>query len=67
MFSLNSILYFLEFIPYGKEIKASICGRHFYDNQIYRDEEEYEKYNSQDLEKGVIEEQPTTPPNVSYY
>lgn len=64
MFSMNTLLYILNFIPYGKEIKASIQGPYFYHDQVYRDEE---GYYDVDLEKGVINQQSITPQVVSYY
>ena len=50
MFSLNNILHLLNFIPYGEEIKASIRGPYFYNDQVYRDEEDYHNI---DLEQGT--------------
>ena len=39
-----------EFIPYGRGIRAAIHGPYFYNDQIYRIEDEYDEC---DLEKGI--------------
>ena len=64
MFSFNSLFYLLNFIPYGEEIKASIRGPHFYNDQVYRDEEDY---NNIDLEKGLGCNYSTVLQAVSYH
>ena len=64
MFSLNNLMYLLNFIPYGEEIKASIRGPYFYNDQVYRDEEDY---NNIDLEKGLGYDNSTFPQVVSYH
>ena len=53
MFSLQTVVRFIvNYIPYGKEIESSIKGPYFYNNQVYRDEEDSCK---DDLERGVTD------------
>lgn len=49
MISFQTVVRFIvNYIPYGKEIESSVKGPYFYNNQVYRDEED-----SYDLEKGI--------------
>jgi len=53
MFSFQTVVRFIvNYIPYGKEIESSVKGPYFYNDQVYRDEEDGREA---DLEKGVTE------------
>lgn len=53
MLSLQTVVRFIvNYIPYGKEIESSVKGPYFYNDQVYRDEEDSREF---DLEKGIVD------------
>jgi hypothetical protein len=50
MVSFQTVVRFIvNYIPYGKEIESSVKGPYFYNEQVYRDEEDSRET---DIEKG---------------